>query len=246
MNAQDLDQLAALLEQADRVVPMRDIFKGDIGRRVIGMRHDVDDNAGSLDTALRMAEWEFLHGYSSTYYLLHDAWYWKADTVEAMLVAAERLEEYGHEVGIHVNAVAEGLRRQRDPRHILRDALAELRSAVRVEGCVAHGDPWCRNADGEVIFVNDEMFTESARREFGAPNRIIQRSGMLLALSPCSRAEFGLLYDANWLPRGNYLSDSGGAWSQNLAGVHQAFGEGQLHVLQHPDWWADAFAQVPV
>ena len=171
MNAQDLDQLAALLEQADRVVPMRDIFKGDIGRRVIGMRHDVDDNPGSLDTALRMAEWEFLHGYSSTYYLLHDAYYWKADTIETMLVAAERLEEYGHEVGIHVNAVAEGLRRQRDPRHILRDALAELRTAVRVEGCVAHGDPWCRNGDGDVIFVNDEMFTESRRPSARCPEQ---------------------------------------------------------------------------
>ena len=61
--ASDLEELdARLLSVADRVVPMRDIWKGDVGRRVIGLRHDVDDNAGSFDTALAMARWECEHG----------------------------------------------------------------------------------------------------------------------------------------------------------------------------------------
>ena len=52
--ASDLEELdARLYSQADRVVPMRDVFKGDRGQRVIGLRHDVDDNPGSFDTALR-------------------------------------------------------------------------------------------------------------------------------------------------------------------------------------------------
>lgn len=245
MNAGDLEQFEALLAQADRVVPMRDIWKGDTGPRVIGLRHDVDNNAGSFDTAIRMAEWEFERGYSSTYYLLHGSWYW-AD-IETMLVGAEQLEDLGHEVGIHVNAIAEGLRRHRDPRHILRDALAELRTAVRVEGCVAHGDPLCRNElTGEVVFCNDEMFTESPRPTLGEPDRTLALRGHWVRIRPCSRSVFGLMYDANWLPRGNYLSDSGGKWSQDPLSVHRTFGEAQLHVLQHPDWWAEAFSQVAV
>lgn len=225
-----------LYHLADRVVPMRDIYKGDIGSRVIGLRHDVDDNPGSLETALRMAEWEFEHGYSSTYYLLHGAHYWG----DHMLIEAERLEELGHEVGIHVNAIAEALRRGRSPAHILRDAIAELRTAVRVVGCVAHGDPLCHVAH----FVNDEMFSESPRADWGEPDRILRVNGSSVVLKPCSRAEFGLEYDASWLRRGNYLSDSGGKWSQPLADVVSAFGTGQLHVLVHPDWWAKAFVEV--
>lgn len=235
--AADLEELdARLYSQACRVVPMRDIFKGDIGHRVIGLRHDVDDNAGSLDTAMRMAEWEFEHGYSSTYYLLHGSHYWGED----MLVKAEQLVDLGHEVGIHVNALAEALRRGRDPHMILSEALAELRSAVRVDGCVAHGDELCHTA----MFVNDEMFVESRRPSMGDPYRILEHEGVFVQIDPVSREVYGLEYDATWLSRGNYLSDSGGRWSQRIDDVVDAFGHGQLHMLVHPDWWAEAFVGV--
>jgi hypothetical protein len=241
--ASDLEDLdACLYSRADRVVPMRDVFKGDIGRRVIGLRHDVDDNPGSFDTALRMAEWEFDHGYSSTYFLLHTADYWGED----MLCRAPLFEEMGHEVGIHVNAIADGLRRRREPSMILARAVSELRSAVRVVGCVAHGDNACYAKDGTLLFVNDEMFSESPRPSLGEPDRIIYGDGVALPLEPVSRSVFGLEYDANWLSRGDYLSDSAGRWSQPVVDVAGRFGEAQLHMLVHPDWWAGAFATVTV
>jgi len=239
--ASDLEELhARLFSQADRVVPMRDIYKGDIGRRVIGLRHDVDDNAGSFDTALLMAEWEFHHGYSSTYFLLHDSYYWTADN----LVRAMQFEELGHEVGVHVNALAEGLRKRRSPDWILCEALGDLRSVgLRIEGCVAHGDPLCRDVNG-VRFVNDEMFVESRRPSLGAADREITHGNCTIKLQPQPRSDYHLSYDANWLPRGNYLSESGGRWSQPFDDVVDAFGDGQLHVLVHPDWWGAAFDRV--
>ncbi len=234
--ASDLEELDARLYQlADRVVPMRDIYKGDTNPRVIGVRHDVDDNQGSFDTALRMAEWEFEHGYSSTYFLLHDSHYWNED----MLCRAPQFEELGHEVGIHVNAIAEALRQRRDPHEILTEALEELRSAVRVVGCVAHGDRLCHTAG----FVNDELFLESRRPSYGAADRMVVEGRVGVHIVPVSRAWYELEYDANWLVRGDYLSDSGGEWSQPFEGVVASFGDGQLHVLQHPDWWAHAFAR---
>jgi hypothetical protein len=122
--ARDLEMLdARLFSRADRVVPMRDIWKGDVGRQVLGLRHDVDDNPGSFETALAMAEWEMEHGYSSTYFLLHGSHYWDADH----LVRALAFEEMGHEVGIHVNALAEALRQRRSPEWILLEALGDLR-----------------------------------------------------------------------------------------------------------------------
>ena len=229
----DLEELhTELFSRADRVVPMRDVFKGDTGANVIGLRHDVDDNPGSFDTALRMAEWEMEHGYSSTYFLLHGSHYWPCIT-EAPL-----FEELGHEVGIHVNAIAEGLRLRCDPHAILSEAISELRATgVRIVGCVAHGDSLCHAAQ----FVNDEMFTESRRPDYGEPDRIIEHDGVVHPLQPMSRKAYQLEYDANWLSRGDYLSDSGGSWSQPFEEVVSRFGEGQLHILIHPDWWSEAF-----
>jgi hypothetical protein len=239
---QDLEELhARLLSQADRVVPMRDIHKGDVGRRVIGLRHDVDDNAGSFDTALAMARWEFDHGYSSTYYVLHDSHYWDADH----LVRALEFEELGHEVGLHNNAIAEGIRQRRSPDWILLEALGDLRSVgLRVDGTVAHGDPLCRDVRGQVRFVNDEMFVECRRTDMGEPDRVVAHHNTAIMLHPQPLSDYHLAYDANWLPRGNYVSESGGRWSQDFGTVADGFGDVQLHVLVHPDWWEHAFAKV--
>jgi len=241
-NAADLEELdARLLSIADRVVPMRDIYKGDCSRRVIGLRHDVDENPGAFDTALELARWECDHGYSSTYYLLHGSRYWTADN----LVRALEFEDLGHEVGIHVNAIADSLRHHRSPDWILAEALGDIRSVgLRIDGCVAHGDPLCRDGSGAVRFVNDEIFTESARPDMGHPSRLIEHDTRAVLLEPRPRSDYHLAYDANWLPRGNYLSDSGGVWSQPFDKVCAAFGAGQLHVLIHPDWWGAAFARV--
>ena len=178
MDTHDLERLEALLALADRVVPMRDIHKGDSGPKVIGLRHDVDDNPGSFDTAFRIAEWEFEHGYSSTFFLLHGSHYWG----DVMLCRAPQFEELGHEVGIHVNAIAEAFRQRRDPHLILTEALDELRTSVRVVGCVAHGDPLCRDRVGNIVFVNDEMFLESPRSWVGRPDRTISYKDLRLPL----------------------------------------------------------------
>ncbi len=234
--AADLAELdSALLSRAERVVPMRDVFKGDTGPNVIGVRHDVDDNLGSFETALAFAEWESDHGYASTYFLLHDSHYWG----EGMLASAPRFEELGHEVGIHVNAIAEALRQRRDPHEILTDALSELRSTgVRVVGAVAHGDNLCHSSH----FVNDELFTESPRPAYGKPDRLLEHEGVICPLKPISRRAYGLEYDPNWLSRGDYLSDSSGKWSKPFAEIVENFGETQqLHMLIHPDWWKQAF-----
>lgn len=218
---------------------MYDVARGDTGPGVIGLRHDVDDNEGSLDTAVRMAEWEFEHGFASTYFLLHDSYYWG----EQALYVAEQLEDLGHEVGLHINGVAESLRQHRDSRLIVREAVDYLRMAARVVGCVAHGDHLCHKGN----FVNDEMFTESRRPIYGESARTITVDGLTTKLNPVPRSDFGFEYDPNWLGRGNYISDSGGQWSQSWDGITETFpAGGQLHMLVHPDWWSRAFLEVAV
>jgi len=90
------------------------------------------------------------------------------------------------------------------------------------------------------------MFTECRREDLGKPSRVIEHNTCAVLLEPRPMSDYHLKYDANWLPRANYLSESGGRWSQPFDKVCREFGHGQLHVLVHPDWWANAFAGVTV
>jgi hypothetical protein len=236
-NASDLEQLdAQLLAPARTVVSMLAVHTGARGPDVIGLRHDVDDNKDSLATAAKLARWEAERGYRSTYFILHGSSYWRDE--HALRAALEEIGAAGHEIGVHANAVAVALRDGGDPAEILHAAIERLRGfGFPVVGVAPHGDPACRR----VGFVNDEMFAECARPAMGAPDRVLTLHGRSLTLAPRPLADFGLAYETYRLPHGRYLSDSGGAW--NVPPPSVADGLGQLHILQHPDWWAGAFAR---
>jgi hypothetical protein len=228
----DLADLAAFLDRASAVAPMGEIAAGLHDKLVIGMRHDVDNH---IEPAVAMAEWEAEHGYRSTYFILHTAPYWRdKDKLRASLDA---ITGFGHEIGFHINAITEAIHTGRDPIRITIDALVELRGySYPVTGVVAHGDQACYTHR----FINDELFYESRRPEYGAADRVIAGR----RLQQISRTTLGLTYDPNWMPRAEYISDSGGEWSKDFDGVSTAwpYEGGQLHMLVHPDWWGEAFA----
>lgn len=228
---QDLDELDdRLLARATAVVPMREVAAGKTHPSIIGLRHDVDN---VLPPAVAMAEWEADRGYRSTYFILHTAPYWQDKPT--LVAGLDRIAECGHEIGFHVNAITEAIKTGGDPILIADKALAELRDyGHEVTGVVAHGDPYCYRHR----YINDEIFTESPRPDMGPACRNIAG----VELEPISRAWFELEYDPNWLPRGKYLSDSGGQWSSPFDDIAGGWpGYGQLHMLVHPDWWGEAF-----
>jgi hypothetical protein len=227
----DLQELEDFYCKSIDVVAMEDIFDGERRRNVIGLRHDCDN---VIAPAVQMAEWEAEHGTRSTYYILHTAPYFAdKDTLRAAL---ETIASCGHEIGIHNDAITVALETGRDPADILFEAIEELRGyGHEIRSTVAHGNRRCRIDN----YVNDEMFLECHRPDYGHITR--------LGFQPHRLHEFGLDFDANWLPRGDYLSDSGGQWSQPFEEVAEAFpSRGQLHVLVHPDWWSQAFAPAEV
>lgn len=229
---EDLADLGRLLDRADAVVPMREIAAGLHGPDVIGMRHDVDN---VIEPAVKMARWERERGYRSTYFILHTSPYWQLKDVLAE--ALEEIADCGHEIGFHVNAISEALLTGLDPLEVVFEAVTELRGyGYEVTGVVAHGDPLCHRYG----FVNDEIFTESARPDYGAPDRFVGP----VRLCPVPRSTFGFEYDPNWLPRDTYLSDSGGVWSLNFEHIAASWPfPGQLHMLVHADWWGEAFKE---
>lgn len=242
MRAADLAQLAALLSKASAVVALEEIHAGDHEPTTVALRHDIDDNRGSLVTAVKMARWEAERGYRSTYFVLHGSSYW-ADR-QAFRAAVEEIAEAGHEIGLHANGLAEALRTGRDPHEILEEALAELRGlGVPVQGVAGHGDPIC----GQAEMVNDEQFVECARPNMGAPDRTLSYGAVTLKMAPRPLAYFGFSYEALRLSRGHYQSDSGGQWFERLEQTIAGFPYegGPLQVLQHSDWWHDAFTRQP-
>lgn len=225
----DLD--ACLLDRALAVVPMQQIQAGQRHPNIIGLRHDVDN---VIKPAVDFARWEHERGYRSTYFILHTAPYWHNKTL--LRKSLEMIADLGHEIGIHNNAFAASLLTGRDPADILAEAIHELRGyGHEITGTVAHGDSLCRDTSGAVRFVNDQLFRECRRRE------LAQTIGGFPA-GGSSLADFHLDYDANWIGRHTYLSDSGGRWSQPFQTVADGFPyPGQLHMLVHPDWWGEAF-----
>lgn len=231
----DLAALGDLLERAD-VVAMEDVFDGATDATQIGMRHDCDN---IIEPAVKLAEWEADRGIRSTYYILHTAPYWADKPL--LRASLEAIAGCGHEIGIHNNAVTVALETGRDPADVLHEATDELRSyGFAVRSTVGHGDPLCHI----VRYCNDEIFDSCARPGFGGfPDRTLEHHGRQVRLQPRPLSEFGLDFDSIWLPRGDYLSDSGGVWSQPFARVADRFpAAGQLHMLVHPDWWSAAFA----
>jgi hypothetical protein len=236
---EELEELGRFLDRADDVVPMRAVADGEWDSHLVGMRHDVDN---AIEPAVAMALWEAERGYQSTYFILHTAPYWH-DT-DLMRRSLDVIADCGHEIGLHNNAIAEATQTGDDPRLLLAIAANDLRMyGHEVIGTVAHGDPGCYGDDGLVRFVNDEIFEECARPGLGEPDRVVAD----VNLRPVPLSHFRFEYDANWLPRGAYLSDSGGRWSGVGfdANAMQFPFDGQLHMLVHPDWWVEAFAEVP-
>lgn len=232
---QDLAELdVLLLDKALAVVPMRDIAAGTDHPSVIGLRHDVDNE---IESSVAFAQWEADRGYRSTYFILHTAPYWQNETL--LRKSLEFMVECGHEIGLHNDAVSEAIVTRRDPRMILAERVGQLRDyGFDITGTVAHGSHLCYGTDGSVRYVNDELFTECPRPSLGERHRSV--AGVELRQSPLSA--FGFTYDAGWLHRGAYLSDSGGTWSQPFDDVASGFPfPGQLHMLVHCCWWQQAF-----
>lgn len=233
--ADDLLELEEFLDRASAVVAMEDAAGDFTDESMIALRHDVDNAIGP---AVAMAQWEAERGYRASYFILHTSDYWQdKDTLQAAL---EVIADCGHEIGFHINAISEAITTGIDPLAIAAEAVAELRSyGYEVHGVVPHGDASCHVYN----FVNDEVFIESPRPVCGLPDRWVAG----VKLQPVPRATLGFDYDPNWLPRAVGVSDSGGRWSQPFEGLVAGFPyEGQVHMLVHPEWWSEAFAELRV
>lgn len=212
------------------------------GSKICLLRHDVDHD---MNKAVRMAEIEYEAEVQSTYFVLHTAGYYKeSDFIEK----CRYIQDMGHEVGLHNNIITVALEKPYEtPDGLLAKELAFLRdNGIDVRGTVAHGDDVCH----ELNYVNYQIF-----KGCEVKNKPDDIAGV--EFYTINMADHGLDYEALFIKRHSYLSDSGGVWSWNYpkkAELIEKHGESQdviahvnrlgavegelvLQVLIHPTWW---------
>ena len=212
--------------------------------KVCLLRHDVDSD---INQAIKMAEIEYEAEVRSTYFVLHTAGYYKESR---FLDKCRYLQDMGHEVGLHNNIITATLGEpSATTEEILARELAFLRGGgVDVRGTVSHGDNLCH----ELNFLNYQIFKGCVGK-----NRPDSVKG--IKFYTIDMADHDLDYEALFVERHSYLSDSGGSrWSWNYpkkAEPIESYRESQdviayvnklgmvegrliLQILAHPIWWS--------
>ena len=240
------------LAQFRETVPVGRLHDDPQRRSAVALRHDVDYD---LDVALEMAWHEWRRGFAASYYLLPTAAYWQDPR---LLAKCLQLQDFGHEVGLHVNLLASWVRREiEDPGRELARLLAPLRAGgVAVRGVSSHGDRLCYTQGfnnywcfGELRPARPEV-SESGRTAEGprpadaaetvpypSTHALTREDGARFDLWSVSMAEHGLEYEAFHVPFDAYYSDSGGSWRRSPDPLSASLRGARVQVLMHPVHW---------
>lgn len=208
------------------------IFVGDSCSRNGRLLAVRHDIDHSIDRALAFAEKEADRGILSTYFLLDTARYW--DSSIAFISKCKALQSMGHRVAWHNNALGWHLRTWKPLRECIEEPLDFMRqNGFPAVGSASHGDKIL----SEYQLVNYDVW------------------------KVFDMAEFGLEWEAYFIPKNAYLSDSGGRWqgwmkpelrlnpnfeadpsgpTENAYSIIDRFNtlpHGQMQLLVHPHWW---------
>lgn len=234
-------------------VTLRDFNKQAEVPGLCALRHDVDHD---LDLALEMAHREHQLGFKASYFILPSAPYWGAD--KRFLDKCLQLQDYGHEVGLHINSLAEWVSgATSDIRASLAQQLHLLRnSGIDLTGIAAHGDKLCyeHNLSNYWCFKelrpDDPYVAENGRTAEGpyeadmTPRLLYPQDhvahrpdGQTFDLWSISMSSLGLEYHAWHTKFDRYFSDSSGGWKRTPDPIQSTRGPERWQVLIHPEHW---------
>lgn len=240
------------LDHLGPTVPVREMAADPSRRDMVALRHDVDHD---LDTALEMAFQESRRGVRATYYVLHGGPYWQDPR---LVEKCAQLQDFGHEVGLHLNALARWYAGETDD--VAADVEATLRrlrdGGVRISGISAHGDRLCYEAG----FINywcmrdlrperpevqesglsaEGVPAEAEARAIAYPgDGVVRRpDGAAFPLWSVEMRALGLEYHATHVRHDGYFTDSGGDWTRSADPMECDLREGRQQVLMHPIHW---------
>ncbi|MCW7755283.1 sulfotransferase [Desulfobotulus sp. H1] len=234
-------------------VTLNEFHEKPTEQNLIALRHDVDHD---LDLALEMSYWEYRHGFRSTYFILPHSGYWgdSRNTLDKIL----QIQDFGHEIGLHVNTIAEWFKGICDcPAKGLEDVLQLLRGfGIQIQGMAIHGDKVCYEkqflnswlfqelkpdnpAKTETDKSAEGIYTNDPRFQIRYPDNeiLVREDGGSLPLWSVSMANYGLEYHAVHLHYDRYFTDSGGTWKRSPDPLQENLSDGRHQVLIHPEYW---------
>jgi hypothetical protein len=216
----------------------------------IALRHDIDH---SIDVALEMAYWESSKGIKATYFILDTAQYFSDPRI---LEKCYQIQEFGHEVGIHLNSITRWFECGDDPYSDLKKQLLYFREAgIKVLGTSAHGDRSCYDnhfinywlfkdlkgagfLEREAQLNAEGVFEPNDRKRVGSPvEQLVRPNGDVLKLWNTTQEEMGLAYEASHLEYDEYYSDSGGSWKRSPNPLNKNLRNKRVQILMHPIHW---------
>ncbi len=165
----------------------------------VGIRHDVDSDVVS---ALKQAEVEHKHGVVANWVILHTAWYYGYFEEgifrrhNAMAHVYRRLQDLGHEVSLHTDALMVYQDQLVDGAAALKTELEWMRSiGLDIRGSTAHNHRPAYGAE------NYEMFRgyvdNEARRTEGPMPEDVVHNGRWAPLRILDPEQLGLEYEGN-------------------------------------------------
>ena len=196
----DYTDYIELLESIDaELITFDELLKLEfIDKRYLIIRHDVDRD---LFMAYKIAKYEHKHDIQSTYFVLHTADYF--DYSKQMISVCREIQDFGHNIGFHNDALGEHLKTGNDIKFIINKPLNFLRKhKIFINGVSSHGCKDCY----EKGFLNYEIW-----KEFNSNiNQGFMKHNML---NKFFLKEFGFDYEAYFLDYDYYLSECGGNWN---------------------------------
>ncbi len=157
----------------------------DKGKTLL-LRHDID---GQFDKSVWMAEWEETRGIKATYFILPTAPYF--EYTDRFADECKYIQDCGHEIGIHNNALREYLENNTNYKKTLEWPLMFLRECgIDVKGTSAH------------YYDNCQMW-----REFNSLNH--QKNYDDWTFPKVSLSDYDLEYETYLSDYDVYLTDSG-------------------------------------
>ena len=197
----------------------------------VALRHDVD---WSIENAFAMATLEHELGLRSTYFLLHPDgqlternYFGHVENGQLVIDPklfewASRLIDLGHEVALHNDLISLALATRRQPGEFLEQIVeAFTRKGMPLLGSVAHGSRTCR----DLGYMNYQIFEELQQVHVAVDYQnspelfdrfrepMVSLDGHEVRKFGLRMADFGLKYEANFVPWEIYLSDSSAHWS---------------------------------
>ncbi len=214
---------------------------------IIGLRHDVDND---LNLAYQFSEMETRLGFRSTYFILHSAPYYLANSnnmtvhTENIIPILQKMQNEKHfEIGWHNDLVTLQVIYNINPVTFFHSELKWLRSnGINIVGTASHGSNYCK-----VYHYLNYYFFEECTLPVVANfdnNITVPVGGQSITIIKGKLTDFGLEYEAYFLNNNKAFSDAtkinGVRWNIGMLDLNQLQAGDRVIILLHPIHWHKA------